>query len=732
MRELLAKTFMHAVRRTREEGMLFVPRAAMRRLAHGSRLCLKHLLPGRGQVRVPVPFMPGKVPSTRPGQDGSIYPGLTLLPRPRPKQLQVVLNQRVTTEPVCRHDVVCFSIIDWSFRYQRPQHIMSQFAERGHRVYYINLAQFLPASTSPGFRIREIKHNVFEVTLAAQRPVDIYGEVIEGANLDAMLASLNELRHDQCMNEVLGYVMIASWGALAQEARARWNWPILYDCMDEWENFPGIKKPIIEMEDRLVRACDQLVVTAQRLHDKWRQYHRPTVLARNAADFAYYDEHCHPNDLLKDVKHPVVGYYGAIADWFDLELMEHVATRRPECTFVLLGGVFDVNVARLKALPNVRLLGQQPYASMPRYLYHFDACLIPFKINPITEATDPVKLYEYLCAGKPVVSVALPEIEPYRDYVHIARDADDFVAKLDVALSENDADLVTRRRELARQHTWEERWHRIAAGLASSRPRASIIVVTYNNLALTRLCLESVLRNTEYANFEIIVVDNQSTDGTPTYLRHLAAHQAHVTPILNAENRGFAGANNQGIAIASGEYLVLLNNDTVVPPGWLSRLLRHLRDPEVGMVGPVSNFVGNEARIGVTYKSWDEMEAFAARYTWSRDGQVIDIPMLAMYCVAMRRETYHRVGPLDEEFGIGLFEDDDYSLRVKHSGLRVLCALDAFVHHFGESSFGKLVKSGQYRKLFEINRRHYEAKWNIKWVPHRVAPLPPHAQKEAS
>jgi GT2 family glycosyltransferase len=732
MRERLAKTFLHAVRRTREEGIFFVPRAVLRRLVHIARRCWARLVPARRLIRLPVPFMAGKGPSNRPGRDGSLYTGLTLLPRPRPAQRRIILNQRVTAAPVCKPDIVCFSIIDWSFRYQRPQHVMSQFAARGHRVYYIRLSQFLPADAFPGFQIREIKPNVFEVTLAAQKSPDIYGEVIDGVNLEAILNSLNELRRDQCMNEVLGYVMIASWGAVALEARARWNWPILYDCMDEWENFPGIKRPIIDMEHRLVRNCDQLVVTAQRLHDKWRHTHRPTVLARNAADFAFYEEHCHPNDLLADVQHPVVGYYGAIADWFDLELMEYVAVKRPQCTFVLLGGVFDVDVSRLRALPNVCLLGQKPYASMPRYLYHFDACLIPFKINPITEATDPVKLYEYLCAGKPVVSVALPEVEPYRDYVYIAHNADEFVSQLDAALAENNLDLMTRRRELARQHTWDERWQRIAAAIATCRPRASIIVVTYNNLVFTRLCLESILRNTEYANYEIIVVDNHSTDGTPTYLRHLATRHPHVTPIFNEENYGFARANNQGIARAKGEYLVLLNNDTVVPPGWLSRLLRHLRDPEIGIVGPVSNFVGNEARIGVNYKTWDQMEAFAAKYTWSRDGQVADIHMLAMYCVALRRETYQRVGPLDERFGIGMFEDDDYSLRVRRSGLWVICALDVFVHHFGESSFGKLVKSGQYKKLFEINRRHYEAKWNVKWVPHRAGSLPVAGRKDES
>ena len=164
---------------------------------------------------------------------------------------------------------------------------------------------------------------------------------------------------------------------------------------------------------------------------------------------------------------------------------------------------------------------------MPKYLYHFDACMIPFKINPITEATDPVKLYEYLSAGKPVVTVALPEVNPYREYVYVAKDRDDFVKQLDRAVSEENRDLVNRRISFAREQTWAQRYERIEEGVSSVTPRASIVVVTYNNLALNKLCLESILRNTDYPNYEVIVVDNNSTDGTHSYLRYLGAQYSH-------------------------------------------------------------------------------------------------------------------------------------------------------------------------------------------------------------
>lgn len=660
----------------------------------------------------------GRIPSSRPTDEP--YKTVTIAPDLRLDQIEPALSDHPGPR---RPDVVCFSIIDWDFRYQRPQQIMSAFAASGHRVFYISTNKF-HFSRRRQVSSKEIKENVFEVSLAARRAPDLYGEVIDRSNRDTLLGSLAEMRRVHSINEAIGYVMIPSWGRVALEAKDRWGWRILYDCMDEWENFPGIKPVLLAMESELVGRCDLLVVTAQKLHEKWRDYGRPTVLARNAVDYDFYRARCAPNDRLSRINHPVIGYYGAIADWLDLELVAHAAARRPEYTFVLLGGVFDVDVSALEALPNVMLMGQQPYERMPEYLYHFDACMIPFKINPITEATDPVKVYEYLSAGKPVVSTLLPELLPYRDYIYLARDADDFLEKLDLALSERGEEIIARRIAFAKENTWEERRRRISAALSEATPRVSIIIVTYDNVALTRLCIESVIRNTEYPNIEVVVVDNCSTDETPRFLRSLAERgDERLRIVFNSANEGFSRANNQGIAASTGEHLVLLNNDTIVTSGWLTRLIRHLEDPAVGLVGPLTNFVGNEAKVESRYRSWDEMERFADEITWARDGEIADIHMLAMFCIAMRRRTYDEVGPLDEQFGIGMFEDDDYSKRVRDRGYRVVCAGDVFVHHFGQAAFKKLIRTGDYDPLFEENRRRFESKWETEWVPHRHAKL---------
>ena len=252
--------------------------------------------------------------------------------------------------------------------------------------------------------------------------------------------------------------------------------------------------------------------------------------------------------------------------------------------------------------------------------------------------------------------------------------------------------------------------------------RASIVILTFNNLVYTKLCLESLLANTEYPSYEVIVVDNGSTDGTPAYLRSLTHQHPHIRTVFNADNLGFARANNQGLAMTTGDVLVLLNNDTLVPQGWLTRLVQHLEDPGIGLIGPVTNRIGNEAQIEVPYRTYGEFVRFAREYTRAHEGEIFDIRMLAMFCLAMRRDVYGRLGPLDERFEVGMLEDDDYAMQARVAGYRLVCAEDVFVHHFGEASFGKLVPTGEYGELLRANRHRFEEKWGMRWEPYGRRP----------
>jgi GT2 family glycosyltransferase len=247
----------------------------------------------------------------------------------------------------------------------------------------------------------------------------------------------------------------------------------------------------------------------------------------------------------------------------------------------------------------------------------------------------------------------------------------------------------------------------------------SIVITTLENLVFTKLCLESVLASAEDEDFEVIVVDNGSRHGTEEYLRSLARRDGRVRPVFNEENLGFAAANNQGLALATGNTIVLLNNDTIVSHGWVRRLRRHLGNPEIGLVGAVTNRAGNEAQIEIPYRTYGDMVTFARGMAVWHAGETRDIRTATMFCVAMRRDVWQEIGRLDERFELGMFEDDDYSVRIRAAGYRVVCAEDCFVHHFGQATIGKLASTGEYGRLFHANRRRFEEKWGLVWEPHR-------------
>ena len=247
--------------------------------------------------------------------------------------------------------------------------------------------------------------------------------------------------------------------------------------------------------------------------------------------------------------------------------------------------------------------------------------------------------------------------------------------------------------------------------LASRFPLASIVVVTCDNRELNRICFESLLARTEWPRYEVVVVDNGSTDGTPELLAELSRRNAALRVIRLPGNRGYPAACNVGLTSARGDYLVPLNNDTILTRGWLTALHRHLSsNPRLGLVGPVTNAIANDARVEAGYRDLDELTDWASKWIRDHDGETFPIPMLAFFCVAIRREAFAAIGPLDEQFGVGLFEDGDYNRRARAAGWEMACARDSFVHHWQNASFRRLGRDA-YFGLYEENRKRFEAKW---------------------
>lgn len=248
-------------------------------------------------------------------------------------------------------------------------------------------------------------------------------------------------------------------------------------------------------------------------------------------------------------------------------------------------------------------------------------------------------------------------------------------------------------------------------------PEASVIIPCHNGLAeATVPCLDSLFATAASRGFEVVAVDNRSSDGTPEYLASLAAREPRLKCVLNDANRGFAGGINDGIRAASGECLVLLNNDTLVTDGWLDGLAAALRaDPSVGLAGPVTNASGNEQRIHTKGRTPPEIMGEGRAWTAMSRGDRFLTERIGFFCVAVRRDVVARIGLLDEGFGRGFYEDDDYCVRAMKAGYGLACIEDVFVYHRGSASFGKA--PGETKDLLRRNRGRLEAKLGAPYRP---------------
>ena len=245
----------------------------------------------------------------------------------------------------------------------------------------------------------------------------------------------------------------------------------------------------------------------------------------------------------------------------------------------------------------------------------------------------------------------------------------------------------------------------------------SIIILTLNQIDYTRQCIESILRYTRIP-FEIIVVDNGSTDETIEYLNSVKENIKHVhqiTIILNNENLGFAGGNNIGLSISKGCYALLINNDVVVTPGWLERLIETAeRSPKIGIVGPMSNNVSGPQliqNIGYNPETLEGLERYSKKLSIEKAGKTQQILRVVGFCMLIKRAVINKIGGMDHRYGLGNFEDDDFSIRAALAGFESWMVEDCFVHHFGSRTF--IGEKIDYRKSLLQNWKIFIEKWGL-------------------
>ncbi|MGB9499906.1 MAG: glycosyltransferase [Dissulfuribacterales bacterium] len=277
----------------------------------------------------------------------------------------------------------------------------------------------------------------------------------------------------------------------------------------------------------------------------------------------------------------------------------------------------------------------------------------------------------------------------------------------------------------------------------NQRPLVSIIMLTFNELQYTKKCIKSIFKHTKEP-FELIVVDNGSTDGTVEYLesegesrkpetggrrteaggrkkkgkgkkKKSGKPEIRIKIIKNRENLGFSAGNNQGMAAAKGNYVVLMNNDLVVTPGWLTRMMACAeQSSQIGIVGPVSNYVSGPQLVKeVNYDttSLARLNKFSTAFAKKHAGQTKPFWRVVGFCMLIKRAVIEKIGGLDGRYGLGNFEDDDFSLRAALAGFESWIAQDCFVHHFGSRTFAGAKIN--YQESLHKNWEIFKHKWGI-------------------
>ncbi|MDX9924127.1 MAG: glycosyltransferase [Ignavibacteriaceae bacterium] len=274
----------------------------------------------------------------------------------------------------------------------------------------------------------------------------------------------------------------------------------------------------------------------------------------------------------------------------------------------------------------------------------------------------------------------------------------------------------TRKLGLKIGHTLSVYYHDLASNDKLKDPceskDISLVIPLFNNIKYTKLFFDSISKELLKDKIEIIFIDNNSTDETPEYLRKLQDTNPNVSVIFNKTNLGFPKAVNQGIVQSKGDYVLILNNDTVVTAGWLERMIEVAKsDPKIGIVGPISNEVsGLQKDNDAKYETIEEMHKYAAEVSTKNKGEVFNFPRVAFLCTLIKREVINEIGGLDERFSPGNYEDDDFCLRSQMGGYKTVIAKDVFIHHYGSKSF-KANGIEAYRERLNINKQIFIEKW---------------------
>jgi glycosyltransferase involved in cell wall biosynthesis len=334
--------------------------------------------------------------------------------------------------------ILFLSLTDWLDIQQRPQHLAQRLSQN-YNIFYTR-----PRSLGEGWSfLKYADVSQLKPFINVNKNLFVYAPWTLPFERFSWIRRFNARLYRQGMMFHIkrqDYKPDLIWLTHPDQLEIMGQWgkiPLVYDCMDDFPNFyeEPYRSRLAEREKVLLRRADAVMVSSPKLYDKSRTLNRNVNLIPNGVDTAHfslaaYQGHEEPQELAS-LPRPIIGYYGSIAAWFDLEAVTYAAASHPEWSFVLIGPIRGVPKP---SLPNVYMLGPRPYLTLPQYLQCFDVALLPFKKHALIDSVDPVKIYEYMAGGKPIVASRLPTISQFKDLIYFYEDELEFVQAIQFCL----------------------------------------------------------------------------------------------------------------------------------------------------------------------------------------------------------------------------------------------------------------------------------------------------------
>lgn len=367
-------------------------------------------------------------------------------------------------------NIICISSVDWDPIWTRKQQVMSRLPV-SNRILYIEPPITLLSALKDrtlwfkwGLWLKGARKKTENIYLYSPPVVLPFGNIyrwVNRINQRWLLLFVRKTAHKLGMHDPIVWTYLPNTRPLAGGLGPKM---LVYDCVDEHSEYTGLinKEMMLEVERELLACCDLVFVTAPGLYESKKKYAREIYLLPNAADvghFALADREDTPvPEEIARLPGPVLGFVGVLHDWIDTDLLAFLARRRPDWSLAIIGPVgAGINVDKLKELPNVHFFGRKTKEELPGYIKAFNVCLNPFRKNELTERVSPLKFYEYLASGRPVVSVEMPGVMEFSGIIEIASDYEGFLGAVERALAGESEEKKKLRMEAASRNSWESR-----------------------------------------------------------------------------------------------------------------------------------------------------------------------------------------------------------------------------------------------------------------------------------